>query len=192
MRSPGVWFQLGGEIPGSQASAGGGGVQKQGLERGGSWNPASGRGSHRAEGPLGSCVACRAGLNPRSLCTFKVAKMWARCPSPYRFSRLSEQWPALPPLLFFLTLFSKFQLGVGRDACWMTMQSATYRDGLSQGLEPTQELQVQTEQLRRIVPWRLSSLELGTEKPRGRNARVLSCSSCPPWHCPWCLAHNKG
>lgn len=48
-------------------------MQKQGLERGGSWNPASGRGSHRAEGPLGSCVACRAGLNPRSLCTFKVA-----------------------------------------------------------------------------------------------------------------------
>lgn len=75
-------------------------MQKQGLERGGSWNPASGRGSHRAEGPLGSCVACRAGLNPRSLCTFKVAKMWARCPSPYRFSRLSEQWPVLPPLLF--------------------------------------------------------------------------------------------
>lgn len=70
-------------------------MQKQGLERRSSWNPASGRGSHRAEGPLGSCVAYRAGLDPRSVCTFRVAKMWARCLSPYRFSRLGEQWPAL-------------------------------------------------------------------------------------------------
>lgn len=80
---------------------------------------------------------------------------------------------SVAPLLFFLTLFSKFQPGVGRDACWMTMQSATYRDGLSQGLEPTQELQVQTEPLCRTGHWRQSSLELGTEEPRGEKCKGL-------------------
>lgn len=76
--------------------------------------------------------------------------MWARCLLPYRFSRLSEQWPALhPPVLANIVLEIP---AWGGEGCLMTVQSVTYRNGLSQEFEPAQEPQVQTEQLCRVVP----------------------------------------
>lgn len=116
------------------------------------------------------------------MCTFRVAKMVARSLFPYIFSRLSEQWPAVRSLLANIVLEIPALSGEG---CLMTMQSATYRDGLSQEFEPAQEPQVQTEQPCRIVLWRQtdrqSTQERGAEKPRGE-WMVLSCSPCPPWH----------
>lgn len=57
----------------------------------------------------------------------------------------------------------------------MTMQSATYRDGLSQEFEPAQEPQVQTPQLCRISPLETS--------------RALRSGERGEWSCPVHLAH---
>lgn len=74
----------------------------------------------------------------------------------------------------------------------MTMQPATYRDGLSQESEPAQEPQVQTQQLCRIVPWRQTEHPgAGSRDAKGRTDAPVLFTLPTLAHCLWYLAPSK-
>lgn len=104
--------------------------------------------------------------------------MVARSLFPYIFSRLSEQWPAVRSLLANIVLEIP---ALGGEGCLMTMQSAKYRDGLSQEFEPAQEPQVQTDHPCRIVLWRQTD-----RAPRSGELRSQGENG---WSCPVHPAH---